>query len=95
MLEQADGKLFFECPGCKMLHGLNVLNGLKPDWSWNGDAEKPTFSPSVLVTYPWGPEQVEVRCHSFVEAGRIRFLNDCTHHLAGQTVDLPLLEHDW
>jgi hypothetical protein len=30
-------------------------------------------------------------CHSFVRAGRIEFLNDCTHHLAGQTVDLP----DW
>ena len=28
-------------------------------------------------------------CHSFVKAGRIEFLADCTHHLAGQTVDLP------
>lgn len=28
-------------------------------------------------------------CHSFVTDGRIRFLNDCTHELAGQTVDLP------
>lgn len=28
-------------------------------------------------------------CHSFVTDGRIRFLNDCTHALAGQTVDLP------
>lgn len=30
-------------------------------------------------------------CHSFVTDGRIRFLGDCTHALAGQTVDLP----DW
>lgn len=29
------------------------------------------------------------RCHSFVTAGRIQFLGDCTHALAGQTVDLP------
>lgn len=28
-------------------------------------------------------------CHSFVEVGRIRFLSDCTHLLAGQTVVLP------
>lgn len=28
-------------------------------------------------------------CHSFVTDGRIRFLGDCTHDLAGQTVDLP------
>lgn len=30
-----------------------------------------------------------VRCHSFVRDGRIQFLNDSTHYLAGQTVDLP------
>ena len=29
------------------------------------------------------------RCHSFVTDGRIQFLGDCTHALAGQTVDLP------
>jgi hypothetical protein len=28
-------------------------------------------------------------CHSFVRDGRIEFLSDCTHRLAGQTVDLP------
>lgn len=31
------------------------------------------------------------QCHSFVTDGRIQFLSDCTHALAGQTVDLP----DW
>lgn len=28
-------------------------------------------------------------CHSFVTDGRIQFLGDCSHALAGQTVDLP------
>ena len=28
-------------------------------------------------------------CHSFVSDGRIQFLGDCTHAMAGQTVDLP------
>ena len=28
-------------------------------------------------------------CHSFVTDGKIQFLTDCTHPLAGQTVDLP------
>ena len=27
-------------------------------------------------------------CHSFITDGKIRFLNDCTHKLAGKTVDL-------
>jgi hypothetical protein len=36
------------------------------------------------------PSGFECRiCHSFVTDGRIHFLGDCTHHLAGQTVDLP------
>ncbi len=30
-------------------------------------------------------------CHSFITNGRIQFLSDCTHALAGQTVDLPEL----
>lgn len=30
-----------------------------------------------------------LRCHSFVTDGRIQFLSDSTHHLAGQTVELP------
>lgn len=28
-------------------------------------------------------------CHSFVTDGMIQFLGDCTHALAGQTVELP------
>ncbi len=35
-----------------------------------------------------------VVCHSFVRNGRIEFLADCTHELAGQTVDLPILPED-
>jgi hypothetical protein len=31
----------------------------------------------------------EMCCHSYVNNGRIQFLSDCTHPLAGQTVDLP------
>lgn len=29
-----------------------------------------------------------VICHSFIVDGKIQFLSDCTHHLAGQTVEL-------
>lgn len=33
-------------------------------------------------------------CHSFVTDGRIQFLSDCTHALAGQTVNLPAFDAD-
>lgn len=38
---------------------------------------------------PWDQVKVPYVCHSFVTAGQIEFLTDCTHALAGQTVDLP------
>ena len=38
---------------------------------------------------PWTQKDKENVCHSFVTDGRIQFLGDCTHVLAGQTVDLP------
>lgn len=30
-----------------------------------------------------------VCCHSFVTDGRIQYLGDCSHALAGQTIELP------
>ena len=51
-------------------------------WSWNGDTEKPTLKPSVRT------RGGNFLCHSFITDGKVQFLNDCTHELAGQTVDL-------
>lgn len=83
------GSLWFECPGCEMPHRIMHGAGEGPRWRWNGDVDKPTFTPSVLVRYPWGSPQVERVCHSFVTDGQIRFLGDCSHALAGQTVAIP------
>ena len=48
---------------------------------------------------PLPPEQQQRGVHShseheiiFVTDGKIQFLGDCTHALAGQTVDLPDME---
>lgn len=98
--------LTFWCPGCEEPH--HVTHG----WQWDGNADRPTFSPSVLVrsghflpmlrsedkrcwcTYnaehPDAPAPFKcTQCHSFVREGRIQFLEDCTHVLANQTVELP------
>lgn len=64
-------------------------------WSWNGHPTRPTFLPSILVSYDGadaGRDGAPPRvCHTFVTDGRIQYLGDCTHVLAGQTVDMP----DW
>lgn len=58
------------------------------NWSWNGDTEKPTLKPSILTMATYGPENKKMVCHSWVNDGKVQFLSDCTHSLAGQTVDL-------
>lgn len=88
----------FWCPGCKCQHEISVekpnFSGAR--WSYNGDPEKPTFSPSyhLKVNTPdmgahYNSDDSTTVCHSFVRDGQIQFLGDCTHALAGQTVDLP------
>lgn len=54
------------------------------NWSWNGDTEKPTLKPSIKTRMP----PVCECCHTLVNDGRVQFLTDCTHDLAGQTLDL-------
>ncbi|WP_066339287.1 DUF6527 family protein [Azohydromonas lata] len=47
----ADGALYFWCLGCDMPHCVMHGAGGGPRWTWNGDADKPTLSPSVLVQW--------------------------------------------
>ncbi|MCW9581040.1 DUF6527 family protein [Raoultella ornithinolytica] len=97
----SDNRLSFMCPGCGNRHVVQVGNGEGPRWGWNGSVDKPTLTPSVLVTgfMPSDdPEQFDdatkdkpFTCHSFVTDGQIQYLNDCTHSMAGMTVLLPEL----
>lgn len=94
-------QLAFWCPGCDSAHVIGYGPG---HWTWDGNLDLPTITPSVLVysrqalineDLPMpelvAPENVRTtpRCHSFVTAGQIQFLGDSTHALAGQTVPLP------
>ncbi|HEY1179325.1 MAG TPA: DUF6527 family protein [Phytomonospora sp.] len=46
-------RLYLWCPGCRELHWVTF----GPDgWTWNGDLERPTISPSILVRHRhWEP----------------------------------------
>lgn len=93
-------RIQFYCPGCNRMHEISDKDG---GWQFNGDFENPTFSPSVLVkgTHWITDEGIEIVrnggeverrkfiCHSFVKNGHIQYLNDSTHDLAGQTIELP------
>lgn len=59
------------------------------NWDFNGDFEKPTFTPSMLMTYPEEcAERGYVREHFFVTYGKIHYLSDCRHAYAGKIVDM-------
>lgn len=96
IVDHPDGSksVMFDCPGCEFAHSFRVEgpDDGRPLWTWNGDLVRATFSPSLLCRYPWGEQQEQRVCHSFVRDGRIQFLNDCTHALAGQTVDVPPID---
>lgn len=88
------------CPACNSGHEINVdaPNASGARWSFNGDRDRPTFSPSVNMRWgvyadpnwrdPDGNERGGI-CHYFITDGRIIYCGDCTHDLRGQTVDLP------
>ncbi len=84
----------FWCPGCKENHQIDTDR-----WEFNRSYTKPTFSPSYLTWNdpkpdaeprydPTGKYRKGFRCHSFIRDGRIEFLPDCSHDLAGETVEL-------
>lgn len=80
--------LTWYCPGCEGGHGVPVKG--ERAWGWNGSTEQPTLTPSILVfahdsSPPFKPQP---RCHSFMTEGRLVFLTDCGHKLAGQTVEM-------
>ncbi|QOT75041.1 DUF6527 family protein [Cupriavidus basilensis] len=50
VLQDSPGNgLSFWCPGCRTSHTIQHGAGPGPRWAWNGDVERPTFTPSVLV----------------------------------------------
>lgn len=96
LVVDSEGRIYgyrINCPGCAAAgqHSAHVIptgEHIATRWVFNGDVQRPTFSPSLHGEWEWGEQRVRSVCHSFIRDGRIEFLNDCTHPLAGQTVDL-------
>jgi len=74
-------------PGPLGNHILPVMIGGRregtPNWTWNGDVERPTLRPSILSTAGEG-----TRTHVWVSNGMVQFLPDTAHDLAGKTLEL-------
>lgn len=69
-------------------------------WTWNKDYDKPTVTPSILnscqcVVLDNGTRISPYVNHIFIRDGQIEYLSDCTHALAGKTVDMVDFPDDW
>lgn len=87
------------CPGCEEVHAIRIQGG-PTTWTFDGDYQKPTFAPSILIFVDDDEDEhgnklpAPVRrtlCHYFIRLGRIEYCGDSPHKLSGQMVDLP----DW
>lgn len=77
------------CPCCDYLHHFSIDVPLEngAQWRFMGNAESPTFEPSMNIGPGW--------CHYRLIAGVLHYQSDCKHHLASQTVKLPELPGDY
>ena len=106
-LRNAHGALWFKCPGCEDNHVINTdrwkWNGsmdkptFNPSLMVRGGHYASVWKPGDECWCTFRAKGGETgftcyRCHSWIRDGRIQFLNDCTHALAGKTVDLPEIE---
>ena len=94
-----DGVLYgyrFYCPGCKDYDVVRTgPAGSGPVWSFTGTVNNPTIRPSLLKRWGRGGGDTQLRlmcCHAFITDGKIEFLGDCSHSLAGVTVELTDVE---
>jgi Family of unknown function (DUF6527) len=70
------GYLFY-CPGCEEIHSFRVGGDNKrPQWTFNGDVERPSFAPSLLnfTVYDENNKRLpegkrRTLCHLFVKTG--------------------------
>jgi hypothetical protein len=82
----------FWCPGCDVMHAFrthrDTADTRSPVWTFNNNAEKPTFSPSLLIKNS-DPKYPGKTCHLYLRDGVIEYLQDSQHKLAGEVVACP------
>lgn len=93
------------CLGCDEAHGL------PSSWAFNGNLEKPTFTPSFKISgkkLVWNEETkerewvmdaegkaVDFVCHFILTDGILNYCGDCTHSLSGKSVPLSDFPDDF
>lgn len=106
LFDAEHGTYRFRCPAGHD-HFINTIvpNQQAAQWGFNGNLDKPTFTPSVNeragrfvdVNIKGNEEWLSdpansYQCHFIITDGFIYFCGDCSHDLKGQTLELPDLD---
>lgn len=83
--------LWMWCPGCRAAHSISFSGDLTPRWTFDGNMERPTISPSILAydsAHLCDPPEHHEVCEDHETCGR-------TGHLLidGLDRDTPLSEY--
>lgn len=90
-LVQAGLRIYHWCPACSCAHSYNIDPTENPNWKYNGDRARPTFTPSMLVFVPVkDAEARKIICHYFLTDGIIHYCGDSPHHLRNLKIPLPV-----
>jgi hypothetical protein len=73
------------CSGCAAPHRLEIGARMPSGQrlGFDGDIYRPSFEPEIVH------EDGDRVCRYLLRGGRLHFAADCTHALAGQSVELP------
>lgn len=91
--ESTDSKVIgysFHCPGCEIEHKIFLYpykSQTGASWDFVGTLKKPSVVPDIVNKRQLDNGSEEL-CHLHLLAGKLWFLNNCTHKLAGEVIDL-------
>ena len=99
VMRRGQTAFFHWCPACEEMHPL------PHSWDFDGNVEKPTFSPSFAQTFVHWTEGVDEEtnlgrgekqhrlCHYIITGGIINFCSDSWHRRTDSVPMPPIPEH--
>jgi len=86
IIKVEDDKLEFWCTGCGAYHSVPLV-GDDP-WFFDGDYERPTILPSLVLHRVTETGKVVNTCHLCLTGGILYYLSDSEHRMRGQNIPL-------
>jgi hypothetical protein len=82
--------IYHYCVPCKHCHQYQV-----PRWTFNGNIEAPSFSPSMREFYRAKDGGEKTLCHYFLTDGIMKYCGDSPHDMAGKEMPLADIPEDY